>query len=62
MRKSATESRATAAPSPRWAWTPGLACATRRTPWGTLPRALPAATTAAAATWTTPPATCSPGT
>ena len=35
---------------------------TCRTPWAMPPRAPPAATTAAAATWTAPPATCSPGT
>src|SRR6185437_12781181 len=38
------------------------ACATCRTPWGMPPRAPPDATTAAAATWTAHPATCSPGT
>jgi hypothetical protein len=43
-------------------WTPAPACATCRTPWGTPPRVLPAAMTAAAATWTAPLATCSPGT
>jgi hypothetical protein len=43
-------------------WTPVPACATWRTRWVTPPGALPAGTTAAAATWTAPPATCSPGT
>jgi hypothetical protein len=43
-------------------WTPAPACATCRTRWGTPCPGPPAATTAAAATWTAPPATCSPGT
>jgi hypothetical protein len=36
--------------------------ATCRTPWATPPCGPPAAMTAAAATWTAPPAACSPGT